>query len=227
MTLKTVFSNGFFRILIAVDIWFIATYVVGRVVLDAGLIDMLPTAVQLSNASSIASYAVYCKLALTGGLFALAGYHESEPFYFALATAFLVLTFDDFLEIHEAIGVAIGAHPAMPDILDLPAQAKGEVIFWALLGGPLLALMALGYLRSGPAARRIVPVMTILIGALAVCGILLDLAGAFVNTRFTGTLAEVALLLFKVLEEGGEMVIISAILVAAFLSYRKAVRKRC
>jgi len=130
-----------------------------------------------------------------------------QPVYAALAVLFLVVLLDNAFELHERAGSLLSARfGGTRALFDYAPQAFGELAYFGLaalaVGGLLLAALP----RTAAEHRLAALAFLLLLGALAVFGVGVDLAHAAVNDRSRRLSA-----LFGFIEDGGELVILSAV----------------
>jgi hypothetical protein len=121
------------------------------------------------------------------------------------------LLVDDVVQFHERVGYYLGQKLALPAVLGLRPDDFGELIVAAVVGGGLLLALAVTQLRHRGPSWRASRDLLILTCALGACGVLLDLFHVIVYFRLPGLATFVALL-----EDGGEMLIVSALTAYAF-----------
>jgi hypothetical protein len=139
--------------------------------------------------------------------------------YPALAAVFGVLLVDDCFHLHETYGFRLAR--LLPADLPghLPAGALGELLVLAALGVPIVALVALSYVRANERDRRFVAMLAGLGALLVFFGVAVDLVTSLVH----GTAAEPVL---NAVEDGGEMAVMSLIVAAVFRSTSEAWSQR-
>lgn len=174
----------------------------------SGRIQALPDLFNLGQDDSIAEIGNFVKWGVMVALLAFAAWRLREPVYAALSLGFLVLLADDSLQIHERVGGMLHPHVmALTGTGWNVATALAEQVYWAAVGSVLAILTVLAAMRSSPQARRILWPVTGLIFGLGVCGIVFDffhhISGS--QTLMAG--------LMTILEDGGEMLFISGLLV--------------
>lgn len=134
---------------------------------------------------------------------------QRQPVYFHWTTLFAYFFFDDVLEIHETVGDALAAIWSFPVLFDLRPQDWGEMIVYAATGLYFLLTLILTYPRSDAPARQFSRHLLLLVLVLVGVGIGVDMAYYMVESEL---LREA----FVILEDGGEIVVISVILWAVF-----------
>lgn len=123
---------------------------------------------------------------------------ERELVYGAWGVLFSYLLLDDWFMIHEHVGSVLVQKLQIPARLSLRGQDFGEVMVSAMVGLLLLAIIGIGFRFGSPRARAACGHLLVLLGLLAVAGILFDL----LHIMFPSVL-------FTLLEDGGEMVVAS------------------
>lgn len=74
--------------------------------------------------------------------------------HLVLAATFLVIVADDAFELHENWGGALSGRLAIPNMLGVRGQDIGELLVWALIGIPVLVLLAATWVFSHARARH-------------------------------------------------------------------------
>ena len=131
--------------------------------------------------------------------------------YVSWALVFLFLLADDAGQIHENVGTWLGQRYGFPAPFGLRSKDIGELLFAAAAGLTILAVVGVAVWRGTEQCRRISRDLGCLIVVLALVGILVDMLHviAFVGQSL---LAQVLL----VVEDGGEMIVMSALTAYAF-----------
>lgn len=132
--------------------------------------------------------------------------------YLAWAVTFVTIGLDDFMEIHENLGLKVARAVDLPEVAGLRGQDLGELLVWAALGLPLLVAV-LWCLRTADArARRDSVTFLLLIGVLVFFAAGLDalhMAGSDDPTTMWDVTAT------GVIEDGGELLALSLLLTSA------------
>ena len=131
--------------------------------------------------------------------------------YATWALLFAYLLADDALQIHETFGFAISEHLAFTPPLNLRLQDMGELIVSATAGTVLLAAIGWAYVRSADAFRKTTLDLLLLLTALVFFGVIVDLAHVAVDFSYKFNFG------IGVVEDGGEMVVVSFVLYYVFL----------
>jgi hypothetical protein len=143
----------------------------------------------------------------------------------AFATVYVCALADDSLRLHERKGAwladRLGHRLWFPEngLFGLRADDLGEMLFWGLMTVVPLTAVVLLYLRGDAATRRTARVLAALLGAYIFVGGVLDQLHVLVmDTWFGGVMS--------VLEDGGELVVLSVTLVCAVALLRSARAER-
>jgi hypothetical protein len=113
----------------------------------------------------------------------------------------LLMFFDDAFQAHEKLGTMISELLSLSDVGGIRGQDFGEVAAAGLLATPLLLGVAFCYIRDTPFLRRFSRNLFYLLVLLGLFGVVIDL--------FVHSLQSLAL---YVIEDGGEMIVISLML---------------
>jgi hypothetical protein len=127
------------------------------------------------------------------------------------ALIFLFLLADDSAQLHENVGSWLGGRFAFSAPFGLRSKDIGELLFAGTAGLFMIAVVGAGLWRGTEHCRRVSRNLGILIVSLAVVGIVVDVL--HVIAYFGKSLWAQVLL---VVEDGGEMVVMSAITAYAF-----------
>lgn len=147
----------------------------------------------------------FCLLLLMG----IIALRTAQPVYFHWTALFTYFFFDDVLEVHETVGAALAIMWEFPVLFNLRPQDWGEMIVYATTGLYFLMTLLLTYPKSDAPARQFSRALTVMVIALVSAGIGADMAYYVVESQ---PLRE----LFVILEDGGEIVLISLILWSVF-----------
>ena len=131
--------------------------------------------------------------------------------YISWALVFTFLLADDSMQIHESVGAWLGERYSFAAPYGLRSNDVGELLFAATVGLAMLALVGGALWRGTEQGRRVSRDLGILIVSLGLVGILLDVVHV-VAYYGRSLLAQVLL----VVEDGGEMIVMSAIAAYAF-----------
>lgn len=131
--------------------------------------------------------------------------------YSGWALVFAFLLMDDAFQFHESVGKWLGVRFAFPAVLGLRPDDLGELLFAATVGGVTILLIGFGFWRGDSHARSVSRDMALLLVALAVLGVGFDIVHviAYFEAR---PLARFLL----ILEDGGEMLVVSLMVAYMF-----------
>ncbi|MEW6083900.1 MAG: hypothetical protein AB1607_04815 [Chloroflexota bacterium] len=132
--------------------------------------------------------------------------------YMAWVLLFVYFLADDSLQLHESFGRVIAGNLNVATPLNLRLQDIGELIASAIAGAVLFPLLILAYWRGSQNFRKISRDLLVFLILLIFVGIGIDMAHEGIGAE--GMLDR---LVFRVLEEGGEMTVTSLILWYIFL----------
>jgi hypothetical protein len=147
---------------------------------------------------------------LLAGIALRAGYR-----YLIWCSLFFYFLLDDALQLHERLGAAVAAGLEFPPAFQLRAQDLGELTVVAGVGVPFAVLLALVWWRADESFRRDSRELALLVGGLAVVGVVLDMLNMMLRVPLLAGL-------IGVLEDGGEMVMMSLI---CWYTYRLFLRR--
>lgn len=123
--------------------------------------------------------------------------------YLGWSLLFVYLLFDDALSIHETLGHIIADKLSLSAAFNLRARDFGELLVSAFCGLFFLILIGTAYRFSDSTSRKASKYLIKMLLALAFCGIAVDMA----HMAFKS----VPSFLLVILEDGGEMVVMSII----------------
>lgn len=131
--------------------------------------------------------------------------------YISWIVVFIYFLCDDSIQIHEKLGGYIATKFHFIPPFHLRLQDYGELVVYASVGTLLLIILAWAYFRGSQIFRKISMDLAVLMVALVFFGVFLDMAEVGVNA---GWFVEQSL---GIIEDGGEMVVISVTLWYVFL----------
>lgn len=103
-------------------------------------------------------------------LLVLAARTRGQRVLAAWGAVFLGMVADDFLELHERAGRALGLERVLPGLTDMGAQELGGLLFWAVAGSLLGLGLVAAHRRSRRAARSVSWALLALLVPLALVG---------------------------------------------------------
>ena len=135
--------------------------------------------------------------------------------YLALAAVFTVVLLDDALALNQLLGAPLADALGLVDRPRLLAQSLAEMLVYGALALPAVALLGIGWLRASATHRQAGTGFLALLGLLAFFATVMDLVHlAFIKSFFGSRLV------LALIEEGGEMVTLSAALLLALARAR-------
>lgn len=135
----------------------------------------LPVQFFMSEDHSFGEFLEYSMTGSAALLMLLRWQRARAPFYLASAILFAWLTIDNWVEVHEQVGLALAPVLPVPAWLPLKANHLGELFFFAAVGAVWLAGTVSAYLRS----EKREAVYGVMIGA---CIVLTAVFGVFIDT---------------------------------------------
>lgn len=130
--------------------------------------------------------------------------------YVGWALVFAFLLMDDAFQFHERFGKWLSTQYALPVAFGLRPDDIGELLFAGVIGATTVLLIGFGFWRGDASARVVTRAMALLVVVLAGLGVGVDIL--HVITYFKAPLLAQFLL---ILEDGGEMLVVS--LIAAYV----------
>ena len=131
--------------------------------------------------------------------------------YACWAIVFALLLIDDATRTHERVGAWLGRVYKFPVAFELRPDDIGELIFAALAGSAMLALVGFASWRGGEQSWRVSRDILCLVVVLAFVGVAIDTLHVIAYLH-RSLLAQVLL----VIEDGGEMLVMSALTAYTF-----------
>jgi hypothetical protein len=196
----------FFVLLVCGDLVFIAMHV-GHITTPA----LRGAHYSLEADGGLAEFYQYMKQFWLVICLTAAYFQRRETPFLCWSGLFGFLLLDDAVQIHERAGIWLGRQLGLPAAFGLRPDDFGELIVAGFVGGTLLLTLAFTLWRERGPSWRMSRDLLILTGALAACGVVLDtihVVAYFRAPAFSSLLA--------MLEDGGEMLIVSALTAYAF-----------
>ena len=131
------------------------------------------------------------------------------------------LLLDDAFSLHERIGMKIGPLLGIPPAFGLRVDDYGELAVAAVLGLGAFFMVLVSLRRGSATARRVSQDFLVLLGLLAFFAVFFDALHTMTYFR-APTIAP----LFALIEDGGEMIVVSCITAYGFDILNKAGRRR-
>jgi len=202
--------NQILYLCIATDIAFIGLnvlYEMSAVVNDAAL--------KITEDRGYAEVFQYIKEFWIAGLLLTLALRTYSLLYFAWSLLFSYVLLDDALRIHETLSKVI----RFPSLLGLNRRASGEIIIFGVIGLCFLILVAVTYRLGSPLARSASRFLAVMVLALGFTGVFIDGLHIVVQVELLDPI-------FTILEDGGEMIIMSLTLSFVLLLSAKTLAKR-
>jgi hypothetical protein len=127
------------------------------------------------------------------------------------AVFFAFLLLDDALQIHERAGGVLAQAFGIQPMFGLRAKDFGEVMIAGIVGTAACAFAWLAIRRGGESSRRLSADLLCLLGALALFGVFFDVLHTITYFRLPAVAP-----VFALIEDGGEMLVVSAITAYVF-----------
>ena len=140
---------------------------------------------------------------------------RGDALYLCWALLFAYLLCDDSLMLHERAGALIADRFHLAPALGVGGQDLGELLALTAVGAGFFALFAVGYARSAQAGRRASLALLALLLALAMFGVVVDMVHMMV-------LSDPWHYRLGMIEDGGEMLVMSTVLWFVFSLLRSA-----
>lgn len=140
-------------------------------------------------------------------------FKQPNLLYPSWSLLFSYLLVDDLFLVHERLGERVAAHLELPPMWGLRARDFGELGVSAFFAATFLALIGLAYYRSDSDTRSFSRSLLAMLVALAFFGVLVDMVHVMVKQRSWQFALEI-------IEDGGEMVVMSVIVWAVFHRWR-------
>ncbi len=213
----------FFRTLsplIALDLAFIAIYIITLVLTRAGVIAEPPLILDVTEEWNIAGMILYLKLLAISVLLFMSMLRSRERMFGAFAIVFAILLLDDTMQFHEIGGEALIEVMRLHDAWSLTAQDLGELVVWCVTGAVCVALLTAGIYMGSQRARLLARYYLGAIVALGVAGIVFDMFHSALETIVGGD--TVLAFAMGLAEDGGEMLVLSVLLAYAASTYSEA-----
>ncbi|WP_143467583.1 hypothetical protein [Leptolyngbya ohadii] len=122
---------------------------------------------------------------------------------------FLYLLTDDYAEVHEKLGLRLSDALEFVPWFGLRARDFGELLVSASAGLFFLLCIGIAYYLGDRTFRAISKGLVLLLLALAVCGVVIDFLYILAGSNFSQ--------FFGLLEDGGEMIVVSAVTTFLFI----------
>lgn len=138
--------------------------------------------------------------------------------YVSWASLFVYFFVDDLWRLHEAAGHWLAEFLHVQPMFYVRARDLGELIFFTVIGLMYLIFIILTYYQAEISVKIIYKIFFVLLVLLVFFGVVLDTATIFVY-RYTESV--ILTNLFELMEEGGEMVVLSLFAWLAYNLFRE------
>lgn len=198
--------------LLSVDALLILIYLIAGYLVASGRLSTFPDIINIGRDWSIGEILGYAKWLFLIAVMTTAYRRSPHLIFIGLAFLFAVVLIDDSMQLHENYN----GWTTWLGFVDQTQSALREVVFFGALGlivaGPLL----LGWFRAEKSVRWQVMPLLILFGGIAACGVGVD----FLHTALPDR--SVSAGLAGALEDGGEMMFLSAMVGYAAGTFRRS-----
>jgi hypothetical protein len=195
-------------VLLIIDIFFIVLHILHKTYV------LTNTSFAIDHDKGYAEIFQYLKEFCIVLLLAYLFFKKKEPIYVVWCLLFLYLLLDDSLKIHEQLGAKVAKMLALNPSFNLRAQDFGEMFISGFVGFAFLLGIILSFKQSSQAAKKFTYFLLFLFFALAFCGIVVD---AMHSMSTTLDAARWIKGLFAILEDGGEQIVMSFIVVFIYM----------
>ena len=163
----------------------------------------------------------YAQMALAIAALGVCYFMSRMPVYIALAIVMFIILLDDSFQLHELLGEYMAA--GWSEGTMLRARDWGELIVWGLVGIFSIGGLAAGFLYSDLRRRAIGMVFLAMLILLASFAVGVDMVHSLLNSMTDSYKVDLAVAL---IEDGGEMMVISLICATALTALVSLERKR-
>lgn len=194
-------------LLVTIDLLFIILYVIYKLddnILGSDSKFLLSQQFSISRDGSYSEIFQYVKEAAIAIMFFQWFARKRELIYLAWGMTFSYVLLDDSLQLHERLGLLIGRALEFSPMIGLRTRDFGELMVSAIAGIFLLSFIALGYYLSQSSQRKMSQHLLFLLLAIAFFGIIIDMIHEMVKSDMLWKI-------LAVLEDGGEMVVMSIV----------------
>jgi hypothetical protein len=168
---------------------------------------------RISNDRAIGEIVGYCATLIASIIVLLMGVRLNSILHCALAIVLVYIMFDDFSEFHETIGYQLG-QVFFGELRLAKQELYGQLIFGLVAGCAYLCIFVIGLLKSSPWQRALCLPIIVAIVMFGGFGVVFDYFHAWLapqNKYISG--------LTSLIEDGGEMVSLLLLMLAAFAGY--------
>lgn len=201
-----------FRGLIVLDVALIGLFVLAYYLVNRGHLAAIPDSLQLARERSIPETLSYAKMDPQRGRLPVVRRKTRQRHCGTLAILIALIAIDDILLIHETYGWVVAEKLSIPIAFAMDPKEIGEVVVFGLMGGCAFLLLAAAFVRTDfPGKILTLAVLCIILG-LGVAGVLFDAFHHMSAELPAGRLRRLVGLGLTIAEDGGEMILASAML---------------
>jgi hypothetical protein len=204
----------YFLMLVSIDVTLVALNVLLKAMAFLQVVEAVPKPFRIDSSQSLGSYYNYLKWLLLAVLLGVMWRRARCGLFGVLAALFLFFLIDDAFEVHEAVGLCLANALDLSAPLGLRGQDLGEMLFWLAFLAVLGPVLVMAFRQAPARARAAAGVCLLLVLLLAFFGIFVD-AVHMMAFGIPGQIGVAVTFGFEMLEEGGEMIVGSALLAFA------------
>lgn len=161
----------------------------------------------------------YLKWSLLAFVFLTAYVRSRAVMMLSLFAVVLILLADDSLQIHETLGPVVVHALGLQEVLGLAAYTVGPIVVWGTLGLAVLTLTWIGWRTASTEMKSaLYPVFTLFFG-IVFCAVGVDALHELVD------LPKVIKGVLGLIEDGGEMLLLTAMLHYVWTTFRVNAQK--
>ncbi|RYH08148.1 hypothetical protein [Tropicimonas sp. IMCC6043] len=201
-------------LLLAVDTTVIAIYLVLHAADQTGAITRVPDLFKINARGGLPSNLLFTKFFAMFAFLAWAGRRTGLGWVKGMALVFLLLFLDDRAELHEMFGDQMVGLFGLTGAWGIDADDIGEVLYLSLFGVICFGLLGRAYVAAPQPLRGDIVVLIGLVAVLAFFGVVVDLAAEAVRDSASDAIFNTHFV-FHTLEDAGELVVASFLLVQA------------
>lgn len=142
-------------------------------------------------------------------LLLIIAYKRKKFIYLSWSLIFLYVLLDDSLKLHETVGISITDYFEFQPMFGLRAKDFGELGVSIFFGTFLFSFLGIFYFYGKEEAKKISNHLLFLFFMLVFFGILVDMVGMMLHGYGGGLLTHIINRLFILIEDGGEMIVMS------------------
>lgn len=174
--------------------------------------------IDFGSENSVASYFLYLLEISTAAFFLAAFVLTRRQFFLFFAILYLVIFFDDYLQIHERFGGFLVHNFELITVLYLREQDVGELLAWVTMAVCILPLGITSFQKLEESDHFYYMAVASSFILLLFCGVLLDM----VHSHTDGIISHA----IGILEDGGELVAVALTFALAFSRVKQGINWR-